>query len=101
MVFVSNEFPRDRKHVKFHGISILLKDFYFPNLFSLVETRISTSTNGCVVIFVYMTYTMLPVRLREALFGGILLSATHIYLSINNSTFTNWKQVIISLVDQF
>jgi len=26
-----------------------------------------------------MTYTMLPLRLREALIGGILLSVVHLY----------------------
>lgn len=41
-----------------------------------------------------MTYTMLPVRLREALFGGLLLSAVHVYLSYTCSQQVNWPQVI-------
>lgn len=54
-----------------------------------------TTANGCALIFVYMTYTMLPVRLREALVGGLLLSGTLIYLSINRSASTtlHWSEV--------
>lgn len=40
-----------------------------------------------------MTYTMLPVRLREALFGGLLLSIVHVYFSLSNSQLINWLQV--------
>lgn len=57
--------------------------------------RTTATSNGCALIFVYMTYTMLPVRLREALFGGVLLSIVHIYFSLNNSQQINWLQVIV------
>lgn len=56
--------------------------------------RSTISANGCVLIFVYMTYTMLPVRLREALFGGLLLSIMHVYLSATCSVHVNWAEVI-------
>lgn len=56
--------------------------------------RSTSSANGCALIFVYMTYTMLPVRLREALFGGLLLSAVHIYLSCLHSIVVDWLEVI-------
>lgn len=55
--------------------------------------RGTTSANGCVLIFVYMTYTMLPVRLREALFGGMLLSVVHVYLTTTCSRQVNWSEV--------
>lgn len=63
-------------------------DYFFVN------HRGTKSANGCVLIFVYMTYTMLPVRLREALFGGILLSIVHVYLSSVFSLNANWSEVI-------
>lgn len=59
----------------------------------LLASRVTTSANGCTLIFVYMTYTMLPVRLREALIGGLLLSFTHLYLGIYGSHQTDWSQV--------
>ncbi|XP_058055600.1 adenylate cyclase type 6 [Anopheles bellator] len=39
-----------------------------------------TSSGGCTVIAIYITYTMLPIRLREAVVGGSLLSISHIVL---------------------
>lgn len=64
--------------------------YYF---LSSICGRRTTTGNGCALIFVYMTYTMLPVRLREALVGGLLLSGVHIYFSINNATAFNWPEV--------
>lgn len=55
--------------------------------------RETTSANGCTLIFVYMTYTMLPVRLREAIFGGIILSTAQICAGIYGVQNTNWSQV--------
>lgn len=63
-----------------------------------MNDRGTTSSNGCAIIFVYMTYTMLPVRLREALFGGFLLSSAHIYLSIKSSRI-DWQEVKHQLVN--
>ncbi|XP_055643099.1 adenylate cyclase type 6 isoform X2 [Toxorhynchites rutilus septentrionalis] len=40
-----------------------------------------TSSGGCTVIAIYITYTMLPIRLREAVVGGTLLSLSHILLT--------------------
>ncbi|XP_035793998.1 adenylate cyclase type 6-like [Anopheles albimanus] len=39
-----------------------------------------TSSGGCTVIAIYIIYTMLPIRLREAVVGGSLLSIAHIVL---------------------
>lgn len=59
----------------------------------ICTNRDTTATNGCTLIFVYMTYTMLPVRLREALIGGLLLSALHIYLGVCSATQISWTEV--------
>nr|XP_029726102.1 adenylate cyclase type 5 isoform X1 [Aedes albopictus] len=40
-----------------------------------------TSSGGCTVIAIYIIYTMLPIRLREAIVGGTLLSLSHIVLT--------------------
>lgn len=56
-------------------------------------SRVNTSANGCTLVFVYMTYTMLPVRLREALIGGLVLSLTHFYLSASAASDVQWTQV--------
>lgn len=34
------------------------------------------------MICIYITYTMLPIRLQEAIFGGFLISISHITLLI-------------------
>ncbi len=44
---------------------------------------------------------MLPVRLREALIGGGVLSLTQIYLGIYGSTTTNWTQVCLRRGDRW
>ncbi|XP_030380284.1 adenylate cyclase type 6 [Scaptodrosophila lebanonensis] len=46
----------------------------------------SKSFNGsaCCIVLVYMTYTMLPLRLSEALIGGVLLSGMHLYTCLRN-----------------
>ncbi|XP_038116200.1 adenylate cyclase type 6 isoform X1 [Culex quinquefasciatus] len=40
-----------------------------------------TSSGGCTVIAIYIIYTMLPIRLREAVVGGTLLSLSHVLLT--------------------
>lgn len=62
-------------------------------VYVLCTNRDTTATNGCTLIFVYMTYTMLPVRLREALIGGLLLSALHIYLGVCSAPQISWTEV--------
>ncbi|XP_031621838.1 adenylate cyclase type 6 [Contarinia nasturtii] len=62
-------------------------------IFFAASNRSTTTANGCVLIFVYMTYTMLPVRLREALFGGLLLSIVHVYLSSTCSIHVDWSEI--------
>lgn len=62
-------------------------------VFTIDFNRDITTANGCSLIFVYMTYTMLPVRLREALIGGLVLSTVHIYLEVNSATRINYIEV--------
>lgn len=47
----------------------------------------SKSFNGsaCCIVLIYMTYTMLPLRLRESLIGGMLLSGTHLYSCLTHT----------------
>ncbi|GAB0092923.1 Adenylate cyclase [Sergentomyia squamirostris] len=42
--------------------------------------RVAQGVNGSTLIFVYLTYAMLPVRLREAIAGGCFLTITHIII---------------------
>lgn len=59
----------------------------------MLTSQVTISANGCTLIFVYMTYTMLPVRLREALLGGLVLSAVHIYMCVHTLSEATWQQV--------
>lgn len=68
-------------------------NFHIYILGFVQRNRDTTATNGCTLIFVYMTYTMLPVRLREALIGGLLLSVLHIYLGVYSATHISWTEV--------
>lgn len=40
-----------------------------------------------------MTYTMLPLRLRESLIGGMLLSGTHLYSCLTHTTTQYTRQL--------
>ena len=68
--------------------------FFFFSLFIFFIYSKSFNGSASSVVFVYMTYTMLPLRLREALVGGILLSCAHIYSCITYvSSAVVWQEV--------
>lgn len=50
--------------------------------FLIFFQRKFSSTGSCTLICIYITYTMLPIRLREAIVGGLLLSGTHVTLLV-------------------
>ncbi|XP_037702749.1 adenylate cyclase type 6 isoform X5 [Choloepus didactylus] len=49
----------------------------------------------CPVFFVYITYTLLPIRMRAAVFSGLGLSTLHLILAwqLNRGDATLWKQL--------
>uniref|UniRef100_A0A673TWE8 adenylate cyclase n=1 Tax=Suricata suricatta TaxID=37032 RepID=A0A673TWE8_SURSU len=49
----------------------------------------------CPVFFVYITYTLLPIRMRAAVFSGLGLSTLHLILAwqLNHSDAFLWKQL--------
>ncbi|XP_006870167.1 PREDICTED: adenylate cyclase type 6 isoform X2 [Chrysochloris asiatica] len=49
----------------------------------------------CPVFFVYITYTLLPIRMRAAVFSGLGLSALHLILAwqLNRGDALLWKQL--------
>ncbi|XP_017861187.1 PREDICTED: uncharacterized protein LOC108612728 isoform X3 [Drosophila arizonae] len=68
-------------------IFLVLVSYVILGTFLAIEVAVSyvlqpsKSFNGsaCCIVLIYMTYTMLPLRLRESLIGGMLLSGTHLY----------------------
>ncbi|XP_017043039.2 adenylate cyclase type 5 [Drosophila ficusphila] len=68
-------------------IFLVLVSYVILGTFLAIEVAVSyamkpsKSFNGsaCCIVLIYMTYTMLPLRLREALIGGVLLSVVHLY----------------------
>ncbi|XP_037932085.1 adenylate cyclase type 5-like [Teleopsis dalmanni] len=49
-----------------------------------------------------MTYTMLPLRLREALVGGMVLSFTHIYTSLRyDEVKIKWQELLCTILALF
>ncbi|KAH8379581.1 hypothetical protein KR009_005899, partial [Drosophila setifemur] len=71
-------------------IFLVLVSYVILGTFLAIEVAVSyamqpsKSFNGsaCCIVLIYMTYTMLPLRLREALIGGILLSVVHLYTGL-------------------
>lgn len=57
-----------------------------------------TSAGGCTMICIYITYTMLPIRLQEAIVGGFLISISHITLLIYLHKMNTWNMVSDELV---
>lgn len=53
----------------------------------------SFNGSGCCIVLIYMTYTMLPLRLRESLIGGMLLSGTHLYSCLTHTTTQYTRQL--------
>ncbi|XP_068149240.1 LOW QUALITY PROTEIN: uncharacterized protein [Drosophila tropicalis] len=81
-------------------IFLVLVSYVILGTFLAIEIAVSyamqpsKSFNGssCCIVLIYMTYTMLPLRLREALIGGILLSAAHIYTCLRYTTSASEQQ---------
>ncbi|XP_061402710.1 uncharacterized protein LOC133338556, partial [Musca vetustissima] len=91
-------------------IFLVLVSYVIVGTFVAIQIAVGYSTlpsksfNGCAccVIFVYMTYTMLPLRQRESLVGGIILSATQIYTSISHVEDTyQWQELFSTLMALF
>ncbi|XP_034481214.1 adenylate cyclase type 6 [Drosophila innubila] len=72
-------------------IFLVLVSYVILGTFLAIEIAVSyamqpsKSFNGssCCIVLIYMTYTMLPLRLRESLIGGMLLSGTHLYTCLH------------------
>ncbi|KAM9760244.1 adenylate cyclase type 6 isoform 1-T1 [Dama dama] len=56
----------------------------------------------CPVFFVYITYTLLPIRMRAAVFSGLGLSTLHLILAwqLNRGDAFLWKQGVGTWLDQ-
>ncbi|KAH8260653.1 hypothetical protein KR038_011220 [Drosophila bunnanda] len=98
-------------------IFLVLVSYVILGTFLAIEVAVSyamqpsKSFNGsaCCIVLIYMTYTMLPLRLREALIGGILLSIVHLYTCLRFTTAAaaredepteaiKWEELLCTLV---
>ncbi|KAL5291164.1 ADCY5 family protein [Megaselia abdita] len=87
-------------------ISLVIVSYVIIGTFLLIQVAIGyaisprKSFNGsaCCLVFVYIIYTMLPVRLREAIVGGAILSFYNIYTSFTNASHYHWEEVFCSAV---
>ncbi|KAH8364474.1 hypothetical protein KR084_007267 [Drosophila pseudotakahashii] len=94
-------------------IFLVLVSYVILGTFLAIEVAVSyamqpsKSFNGsaCCIVLIYMTYTMLPLRLREALIGGILLSVVHLYTCLRFTAMQDedvevlhWEELLCTLV---
>ncbi|XP_034658330.1 adenylate cyclase type 6 [Drosophila subobscura] len=94
-------------------IFLVLVSYVILGTFLAIEVAVSyamqpsKSFNGsaCSVVLIYMTYTMLPLRLREALIGGVLLSVVHLYTCLRLTTAAaesqltlQWEELLSTVV---
>ncbi|XP_037721480.1 adenylate cyclase type 5 isoform X2 [Drosophila subpulchrella] len=94
-------------------IFLVLVSYVILATFLAIEVAVSyamqpsKSFNGsaCCIVLIYMTYTMLPLRLREALIGGILLSVVHLYTCLRFTAIEDeavealhWEELLCTLV---
>ncbi|KAH8319317.1 hypothetical protein KR067_004024 [Drosophila pandora] len=93
-------------------IFLVLVSYVILGTFLAIEVAVSfamqpsKSFNGsaCCTVLIYMTYTMLPLRLREALIGGILLSLVHLYTCLRLTSNSQdqeafkWQELLCTLV---
>ena len=87
--------------VYFHFMSILITLLSNLTSFSIHSHtyREYTSAGACTVICIYITYTMLPIRLQEAILGGILISISHITLLLHLHKMNTWNMVSDCLIE--
>ncbi|XP_002135395.3 adenylate cyclase type 5 [Drosophila pseudoobscura] len=93
-------------------IFLVLVSYVILGTFLAIEVAVSyamqpsKSFNGsaCSIVLIYMTYTMLPLRLREALIGGFLLSIVHLYTCLRFTTAAaeektlKWEELLATVV---
>jgi hypothetical protein len=65
---------------------------------SLFILRNYTSAGGCTLICIYITFTMLPIRLQEAIVGGVLISISHVILLLHLQKMSSWNMVRLLVV---
>lgn len=73
--------------------AIILTFFSMELCLALTSQNKNSIATGSTLVFVYLTYSMLPVRLREALIGGFILSMVHVLTIILMNDETNWGNV--------
>uniref|UniRef100_A0A8C2J2L2 adenylate cyclase n=1 Tax=Cyprinus carpio TaxID=7962 RepID=A0A8C2J2L2_CYPCA len=66
----------------------------------LVEPRSASEGIWWTVFFIYVIYTLLPVRMRAAVITGIILSAIHVLVSwkLNDMDVFLWKQLVCNVL---
>lgn len=87
----------------FNQIQLVVMCYVIVSLLLIMVILISvdsdprSASNGvwCTVFFIYMVYSLLPVRMRLAVGTGLLLSVIHIAcaVAVNHSDSFAWKQV--------
>lgn len=86
---------------------IVFSYLIFISFFGL-EVLVTLSSNPptasagvwATLFFIYMTYTLLPLRVPEATAGGVLLSLTHLICAITTSNHQSpflWKQLVANV----
>jgi hypothetical protein len=65
------------------------------------DPRSASDSVWCAILFVYMTYTLLPVRMRIAVFSANCITLLHLIITVIRNYDDNsvWKQVIMFSVD--
>ena len=79
---------------------LVLISFFGLELLVTLSCQPPTASSGvwATLFFVYMTYTLLPLRFLEATGGGVLLSLTHVICTLNilpGDTPFLWQQVSV------
>uniref|UniRef100_A0A1A9W399 adenylate cyclase n=1 Tax=Glossina brevipalpis TaxID=37001 RepID=A0A1A9W399_9MUSC len=85
-------------------IFLVLVSYVIVGTFVAIEIVVGYATlpSICCAIFIYMTYTMLPLRLRESLVGGFILSSIHIYTSLRYvDGIFHWQELFCTLTALF
>ncbi|MBN3282432.1 ADCY5 cyclase, partial [Polyodon spathula] len=66
----------------------------------LVEPRSASEGIWWTVFFIYIIYTLLPIRMRDAVVSGVILSAVHLAISwkLNQVDSYLWKQLVSNVL---
>lgn len=95
-----SSFDQNQAQMVCYGIIVILCGF-ISVITGDTDPRSASDSVWCAVLFIYLTYTLLPVRMRVAVLSATCITVLHLVISIarNHEDPFVWKQVCVRLIN--